>query len=72
MQPASGEFVHLTGQKIEDRIVLEGVEFRKGPLRRWSFTDITPNSFTWLGEVLNDDGVTWFLEQEMRGVRTKT
>jgi hypothetical protein len=52
MQPASGEFVHMTGRKVGDRIVLEGVDFGKGPLRRWSFTDITPNSFTWLGEVL--------------------
>jgi hypothetical protein len=69
MQPASSEFVHLTGQKVGERIALEGVDFGQGPLRRWSFIDITPNSFTWLGEVLNEDGVTWFLEQEMRGVR---
>jgi hypothetical protein len=69
MQPASGEFVHMTGRKVGDRIVLEGVDFGKGPLRRWSFTDITPNSFRWLGEVSDDNGVTWFLEQEMQGMR---
>ncbi len=69
MQPASGEFVHLVGRQVGDRIICEtdGAD----PPRRWTFTDITPDSFTWLGEVSNDHGKTWFLEQEMKAVRRK-
>jgi len=69
MQPAGDEFVHLLGRKSGDRIVQEGVG--SDPLRRerWSFAEITTNSFLWLGEVSFDNGVTWILEQEMRAVR---
>ena len=67
MQPSSGEFVNLLGRKLGDRIVCE--TFDSSPHRRWSFADITPSSFHWLGEVSSDDGKTWFLEQEMRGSR---
>ncbi len=71
MQPASGEFVHLLGQKVGDRIVCEEIGATNGKRARWSFADITPDSFHWLGEVTNDDGATWFLEQEMRARRRK-
>jgi len=69
MQPASGEFVNLIGRQVGDRIVCEtdGSE----PPRRWSFNEIRPDSFTWLGEVSNDHGKTWFLEQKMKGVRRR-
>jgi catechol 2,3-dioxygenase-like lactoylglutathione lyase family enzyme len=30
-----------------------------GQATRWRFIDITPNSFTWLGELSLDDSVTW-------------
>jgi hypothetical protein len=69
MQPASGEFVNLIGRYVGDRIVAETVD--SDPPRRWSFTDITPESFVWLGEVSHDQGKTWFLEQQMRAVRRK-
>lgn len=36
---------------------------------RWSFIDITSNSFRWLGESLNPDGKTWKLEAEFRASR---
>ncbi|HET7087317.1 MAG TPA: hypothetical protein VFL17_01570 [Anaerolineae bacterium] len=67
MQPASGEFVNLLGRQLGDRIVCETVDSK--PRRRWSFADITPSSFHWLGEVSSDDGNSWFLEQEMRASR---
>jgi hypothetical protein len=72
MQPHGGEFVQLVGRKAGDRIVQEGTS--SDPLRRerWSFTDITKDSFVWLGEVKFDDGATWFLEQEMRAIRRAT
>jgi len=67
MQPASGEFVNLVGRQIGDRIVCETTESQ--PRRRWSFIQITPASFRWLGEVSHDNGASWFLEQEMNATR---
>lgn len=71
MMPASGEFIHLLGRKIADRIEQEGLD--KDYLRRirWSFTNITADSFLWLGEVSLDQGATWILEEEMKAVRRK-
>jgi hypothetical protein len=31
---------------------------------RWSFTEITPNSFHWIGERSHDDGQTWQRQAE--------
>ncbi len=67
MQPASGEFVNLIGRQVADRIVCESTDSQ--PYRRWSFTDLAPDSFHWMGEVSHDNGQTWFLEQEMTGIR---
>jgi hypothetical protein len=40
-----------------------------GTTTRWSFRDITSNSFHWLGEALLPDGQTWRLEGEFRSQR---
>jgi hypothetical protein len=40
-----------------------------GTPTRWSYTEITPDSFLWLGEALQKDGKTWKLEGEFRGQR---
>lgn len=69
MQPYSGQFVHLLGRRIGDRIVQEGPGGDYLKRERWSFTDITPKSFTWLGEVSMDRGATWILEEEMHATR---
>jgi hypothetical protein len=69
MQPEGGEFVHLLGRKIGDRIVQEGVGTDPRRRERWSFTDVTPETFVWLGEVSFDNGATWFLEQDMHARR---
>lgn len=69
MQPETGEFVNLLGRRIGDRIVQEGLGTDYLRRERWSFTDITPNSFVWLGEISMDRGATWILEQEMRATR---
>jgi hypothetical protein len=42
-----------------------------GTATRWRFTEITPNSFHWLGEALNPDGATWKLEGEFRATRIR-
>jgi hypothetical protein len=44
-------------------------EDESGFLRRWRFTDITNQSFRWLGEISRDKGSTWTLELEMRARR---
>lgn len=69
MQPHGAEYVHLTGKQVGDRIVQEGAGSDPSRRERWSFTQIQPNSFLWLGEASFDAGATWTLEQEMRAVR---
>jgi hypothetical protein len=56
-------------RQVGERTVQEGVSSDPARRERWSFTEITPVSFLWLGEVSFDGGTTWFLEQEMRGRR---
>jgi len=69
MQPYGGEYVHLIGRQVDDRIVQEEIAPGDERRERWSFIDITPDSFTWLGEVSLNGGCAWFLEQEMRATR---
>ena len=38
---------------------------------RWIFTEITPESFRWIGESLMPDGETWKLEGEFRAKRLR-
>jgi hypothetical protein len=42
-----------------------------GQATRWRFTEITANSFHWLGEALEPDGQTWKLEGEFRARRIR-
>jgi hypothetical protein len=44
-------------------IVQDGQD-ESGAAVRWSFTDITPNSFHWLGERSEDGGANWQLQAE--------
>ena len=37
-----------------------------GMLLRWSFTEITPDSFRWLGERSHDGGKSWQLQADFR------
>jgi hypothetical protein len=36
---------------------------------RWSFTEITPHSFRWLGARSPDSGATWQLQADFRARR---
>lgn len=72
MQPQGGEYVHLIGRREDDRIVQEATNSDPGRRERWSFTDVSSDSFVWVDEVSLDGGATWRLEQEMRGVRRPT
>jgi len=41
-----------------------------GEATRWSFIEITPDSFIWRGERSGDNGATWTLQAEFRARRT--
>lgn len=67
-QPAFGEFAYLLGRQQGTAIVQQSAV--PGPrMQRWSFDEISDQSFRWRGEVSLDGGGTWGLEQEMRGMR---
>ena len=71
MQPSGGEFAHLIGRAVGPDIVQEGSGLRSGAQERWTFTNITSDSFLWRGEVSPDNGQSWMLEQEMSARRRR-
>ena len=58
------------GRRVGDEIVQIGHR-PDGTTTRWRFTEITKDSFHWLGESLNADGTTWTLEGEFRARRMR-
>jgi hypothetical protein len=66
--PVSGARNDLVGRRQGADIIQEGTN-ADGRKIRWSFKDITPTSFRWLGESLAPDGKTWRLEAEFRARR---
>jgi hypothetical protein len=56
------------GRAVGDDIVQVG-EDHAGLMRRWQFTEITDESFRWLGDASWDKGATWTLELEMQARR---
>jgi hypothetical protein len=63
--PPFGRVVNLIGRPDGDDILLEG-RAPNGELVRWSFSEITSESFRWQGRVSTDEGRTWALAEEMR------
>jgi hypothetical protein len=70
VNPVSGHEERQTGRRVGDEIVQVGARL-DGTATRWRFTEITPNSFHWLGEVLEADGRSWKLEGEFRARRLR-
>jgi hypothetical protein len=68
--PVTGVRNDLVGRRQGADIVQEGLA-ADGHKIRWSFKDITPTSFRWLGESLEPDGKTWRLQAEFRARRMK-
>jgi hypothetical protein len=62
IDPSNGRVRRFIGRAVDDTIVLEGLD--EEPRERWSFRDITPDSFRWVGET-SDDGITWIHDEEM-------
>jgi hypothetical protein len=69
MDPATQNFAFQIGRRQGDSIVQESDE-EKGTRERWSFSDITPDSFHWRGEQSIDGGSTWTLLVEVLAHRT--
>jgi hypothetical protein len=69
INPVTGARDELVGRRCGKDIVQIGTHSDGTPIR-WIFTDITPDSFRWVGEVLEADGITWRLEAEFLARRS--
>jgi hypothetical protein len=56
--------------RARGRDIVQDGKLEDGTLIRWSFTEITPDSFRWLGERSRDGGATWHLQAEFFARRT--
>jgi hypothetical protein len=64
--PVNASSAELTGRRVGERVMQEG-RYSDGGTIRWSFSEITADSFRWLGERL--DGHSWRTQVEFRGRR---
>jgi hypothetical protein len=67
IEPLNGRVRKFIGKAASDRIVLLSTDGE--PHLRWSFVDIEPDSFTWIGEFSVDGGHTWTEEERMLATR---
>jgi hypothetical protein len=61
--PVTCHFEQQTGRRVGNQIVQVGAR-ADGTPTRWRFTEITGDSFHWIGEALSPDGQAWRLEGE--------
>jgi hypothetical protein len=66
--PVTQNFLQMIGRQQGDDIVQLGTR-PDGNLIRWSFSEITPNSFRWRGEISADKGATWRLNVDFSARR---
>jgi hypothetical protein len=63
VDPLNGRVRRFIGRVENGVIVLDGLD--EDPRERWSFRDITRDSFLWRAETSTDAGRSWFVEEEM-------
>ncbi len=68
--PVTGQCDRLVGRRQGKDLVQIGTHADGTPIC-WRFTDITPDSFRWIGEALNPDGKTWRIEAEFHAKRVR-
>jgi hypothetical protein len=68
--PAGDHHEDQIGRRVGHDIVQLGTR-PDGTTTRWTFTEITHDSFRWLGEALEQDGRTWRLEGEFLARRVQ-
>jgi hypothetical protein len=61
--PVTQNFLRMIGREQGSDIVQLGTR-PDGNLIRWSFSEITPDSFRWRGEISADEGASWRLQVE--------
>ncbi len=66
--PLKQYYTRQIGRAEGADIVQHGKTDAGGPVR-WRFTDITPDSFRWLGEHSPDGGATWRLQADIHAHR---
>lgn len=70
INPVTGLRNELIGRRRGKDVVQLGALSDGTPIR-WRFTEITPDSFRWIGESLEPDGKTWKLGGEFRARRMR-
>jgi hypothetical protein len=65
INPVSGHREDQVGRRSGENVVQIGAR-PDGTQTRWSFSEITPDSFRWLGEALEPAGRRWKIEGEFR------
>lgn len=68
INPATGARSDLVGRRHGVDIVQIGTSPNGMPVR-WTFANISPNSFLWRGEILEPDGRSWRLQGEFTATR---
>jgi DinB superfamily len=68
INPVNGSRDELIGRWVGKDVVQVGTHAGTTPIR-WTFTDITADSFHWIGESLDPDGRSWKLQGEFRARR---
>jgi hypothetical protein len=68
--PAGDHHEDQIGRRVGNDVVQLGTR-PDGTTTRWTFTEITADSFHWLGESLLPDGNSWRLEGEFQARRIK-
>jgi hypothetical protein len=66
--PVTQNFLGMIGREQGRDIVQLGTR-PDGHLVRWKFSEITPNSFRWTGEISDDAGANWRLHVEFTARR---
>lgn len=69
--PLKQYYTRQIGRARGKDIVQEG-KLEDGTSIRWSFTEITSDSFHWLGERSHDGGASWHLQAEFFARRVKS
>jgi hypothetical protein len=63
IDPLNGRVRRFIGRTEGGLVILDGLD--EDPRERWSFRDITTDSFLWRGESSTDGAQSWFVEDEM-------
>lgn len=67
IDPLNARVRRFVGRAVEGGIQLDSLDDE--PRERWSFREITAESFLWVGHESHDNGLTWVLAEEMRATR---